>query len=63
MALLKDLDKKYKTDNSARLELSFLMIMKGFIYSNNNEHQLNLDKLTCKKYGFGRKIQKKSKFR
>ena len=43
MALLKDLDKKYKSDNSARLELSFLMIMKGWIYNNNNENQLFSD--------------------
>ena len=43
LALLKDLDKKYKSDNSARLELSFLMIMKGWIYNNNNEHQLFSD--------------------
>jgi len=43
MALLKDFDKKYKSDNSARLELSFLMIMKGWIYNNNNENQLFSD--------------------
>ncbi len=43
MALLKDLDKKYKSDNSARLELSFLMIMKGWIYNDNNENQLFSD--------------------
>ena len=43
MALLKGLDKKYKSDNSARLELSFLMIMKGWIYNDNNENQLFSD--------------------
>tara|TARA_B100000131_G_scaffold319591_1_gene365822 strand:+ start:2648 stop:3895 length:1248 start_codon:yes stop_codon:yes gene_type:complete len=43
LALLKDLDKKYKSDNSARLELSFLMIMKGWIYNDNNENQLFSD--------------------
>ena len=40
MDLLKYFDKKYKSDNSALMELSFLMIMKGWIYNKNYEYQL-----------------------